>query len=185
MTRGLCCRTRSHAFRSGNVRTGALRRWACVWRVWVCRHCWRCGLLVATEGSGKPLLFTSGSAVLGVFSGGDGAPDIVDVDAAVPYLGAVFSPASAHVPPKLVETFGSAMAEHVETDCVCSRCNTPAVDSRTYGRMQQFRINIPSRGLPPTNKNTGGRSGALALLLDNLPETFTEAWAKTLATAES
>jgi nucleoside-diphosphate-sugar epimerase len=73
-------------------------------------------MLGAAKGSGKTLIFTSGSAVLGVVNGGEATRDIFDEDVSLPLPPSVFSPASANVPPAMVEMFGAAMGARVETE---------------------------------------------------------------------
>ncbi len=73
-------------------------------------------LLGALEGTGKTLVFTSGSAVFGVFSGGERDDRIFDEDTVLPLAPEVFAPADAQVPPVLVAGFGAAMAARVETE---------------------------------------------------------------------
>ncbi|MDW3688352.1 NAD-dependent epimerase/dehydratase family protein [Cupriavidus sp. CV2] len=73
-------------------------------------------MLGAVEGSGKTLIFTSGSAVLGIVNGGEATRDVFDEDVRLPLPPAVFAPASANVPPLLVEMLGAAMGARVETE---------------------------------------------------------------------
>jgi nucleoside-diphosphate-sugar epimerase len=72
----------------------------------------------ALEGSGKALVFTSGSAVFGVFNGGDATTVVYGEDAALPLPEDVFAPRSARVHPMLVAGLGEAMAARVETEHV-------------------------------------------------------------------
>jgi nucleoside-diphosphate-sugar epimerase len=65
---------------------------------------------------GGALVFTSGSAVFGVFNGGDATDTIYDEDARLPLPPSVFAPASAAVHPLLAAGFGEAMAARVETE---------------------------------------------------------------------
>lgn len=73
-------------------------------------------MLAALEGSGKTLLFTSGSAVVGTFAGGEASSVIYDEDVPLPLPESVFAPASAHVHPMVVAGFGGAMAARIETE---------------------------------------------------------------------
>ena len=73
-------------------------------------------MLGAVEGSGKTLIFTSGSAVLGIVNGGEATPNVFDEDVSLPLPSSVFAPTSANVPPVMVEMFGAAMAARVETE---------------------------------------------------------------------
>jgi nucleoside-diphosphate-sugar epimerase len=65
---------------------------------------------------GGALVFTSGSAVFGVFNGGDATDTVYDEDADLPLPASVFAPASATVHPLLVAGFGDAMAARVQTE---------------------------------------------------------------------
>jgi nucleoside-diphosphate-sugar epimerase len=73
-------------------------------------------MLGAVAGSGKTLIFTSGSAVLGIVNGGEATPNVFDEDVALPLPPSVFAPASANVPPVMVDMFGAAMGARVETE---------------------------------------------------------------------
>jgi len=66
--------------------------------------------------SGKPLIFTSGSAIFGVFTKGEASPTIFDEDHPVPLLPSVFAPPQAEVPPPFIDAFGGAMAPRAETE---------------------------------------------------------------------
>src|SRR5882724_8733086 len=66
--------------------------------------------------SGKPLIFTSGSAIFGVFTKGEASPTIFDEDHPVPLPAAVFAPAEAELPPPFIDAFGGAMAPRAETE---------------------------------------------------------------------
>jgi nucleoside-diphosphate-sugar epimerase len=48
--------------------------------------------------SGKPLIFTSGSAIFGVFTKGEASPTIFDEDYPVPLPASVFAPPEAELP---------------------------------------------------------------------------------------
>jgi nucleoside-diphosphate-sugar epimerase len=65
---------------------------------------------------GGALVFTSGSAVFGIFNGGDATDTVYDEDTELPLPASVFAPASAGVHPLLVAGFGDAMAARVETE---------------------------------------------------------------------
>jgi nucleoside-diphosphate-sugar epimerase len=73
-------------------------------------------MLAALQGSGKTLIFTSGSAVAGIFAGGEAIDTVFDEDCVLPLAETVFAPASANVHPMLVAGFGAAMAARVETE---------------------------------------------------------------------
>jgi nucleoside-diphosphate-sugar epimerase len=62
------------------------------------------------------LVFTSGSAVFGVFNGGDATDTVYDENARLPLPASVFAPESAGVHPLLAAGFGAAMAARVETE---------------------------------------------------------------------
>ncbi len=66
--------------------------------------------------SGKPIIFTSGSAIFGVFTKGEAGPTIFDEGHPVPLQASVFAPPEAEVPPPFVEAFGGAMAPRAETE---------------------------------------------------------------------
>jgi nucleoside-diphosphate-sugar epimerase len=72
----------------------------------------------ALGGSGKALVFTSGSAVFGVFNGGEATEVVYGEEAALPLPEEVFAPRSARVYPMLVAGLGEAMAARVETERV-------------------------------------------------------------------
>jgi nucleoside-diphosphate-sugar epimerase len=66
--------------------------------------------------SGRPLIFTSGSAIFGVFTKGEASPTIFDEDYPVPLPSSVFAPPDAEVPPPFIDAFGGAMAARAETE---------------------------------------------------------------------
>jgi nucleoside-diphosphate-sugar epimerase len=65
---------------------------------------------------GGALVFTSGSAVFGVFNGGDATDTVYDEDTRLPLPASVFAPESAGVHPLLAAGFAAAMAARVETE---------------------------------------------------------------------
>ena len=69
--------------------------------------------------SGKPLIFTSGSAIFGVFTKGEASPTIFDEDHPVP-LSASASP-EVEIPAPFIDAFGGAMVRRVETEKACRR----------------------------------------------------------------
>jgi nucleoside-diphosphate-sugar epimerase len=71
---------------------------------------------VALADHGGTLVFTSGSAVFGVFNGGDATETVYDEAARLPLPSSVFAPASAGVHPLLAAGFAGAMAARVETE---------------------------------------------------------------------
>jgi nucleoside-diphosphate-sugar epimerase len=72
-------------------------------------------LLAALEGAGKTLVFTSGSAVVGIFANGEASSVVHDEDVPLPLAPSVFAPASAQVHPMIVAGF-PAMAARIETE---------------------------------------------------------------------
>jgi len=73
-------------------------------------------MTAAIAGSGKPLIFTSGSAIFGVFTKGEASPTVFDEDHAVPLPDSVFAPSEAEVPALFIAGFGGAMAPRAETE---------------------------------------------------------------------
>lgn len=70
----------------------------------------------ALQGPEQALVFTSGSAVFGVFNGGERTDVVYDEDSPVPLPASTFAPASAAVHPLLVAGFGDSMAARVEAE---------------------------------------------------------------------
>lgn len=68
--------------------------------------------------SGKPLIFTSGSAIFGVFTKGEASPTIFDEDHPVPLPASVFAPPEVEIPPPFIDAFGGAMAPRAETETI-------------------------------------------------------------------
>src|SRR6266403_164255 len=66
--------------------------------------------------SGKPLIFTSGSAIFGVFTKGEASPTVFDEDHPVPLPASVFAPPMAEIPQPLIDGFGGSMAPRAETE---------------------------------------------------------------------
>ncbi len=73
-------------------------------------------MTAALKDSGKPLIFTSGSAIFGVFTKGEASPTKFDEDHPVPLPTSIFAPAEAGVPQPLIEGFGASMAPRAETE---------------------------------------------------------------------
>jgi nucleoside-diphosphate-sugar epimerase len=73
-------------------------------------------LTQALGDSGKPLIFTSGSAIFGVFTKGEADPTIFDEDHPALLPASVFAPSQAEVPAPFVDAFGGAMAPRAETE---------------------------------------------------------------------
>jgi nucleoside-diphosphate-sugar epimerase len=73
-------------------------------------------LIRALDSSGAPLIFTSGSAVVGIFNNGEPTQQIFDENAVLPLPESVFAPSSAAVPSMIVAGFGAAMAARVGTE---------------------------------------------------------------------
>jgi nucleoside-diphosphate-sugar epimerase len=66
--------------------------------------------------SDQALVFTSGSAVFGVFNGGEATDVVYDEDARLPLPASTFAPPSAGVHPILAAGFADAMSARVETE---------------------------------------------------------------------
>ncbi len=73
-------------------------------------------MIAALKDSGKPLIFTSGSAIFGVFTKGEASPTKFAEDHPVPLPASIFAPAEAGVPQPLIEGFGASMAPRAETE---------------------------------------------------------------------
>lgn len=73
-------------------------------------------LTKALGDSGKPLIFTSGSAIFGVFTKGEASPTLFDEDHSAPLSASDFAPPEAEVPPPFIDAFGGAMAARAETE---------------------------------------------------------------------
>jgi nucleoside-diphosphate-sugar epimerase len=71
---------------------------------------------VALADHGGAPVFTRGSAVFGVFNGGDATDTVYDEGARLPLPSSVFAPASAGVHPLLAAGFEAAMAARVATE---------------------------------------------------------------------
>src|SRR5713101_9197382 len=66
--------------------------------------------------AGKPFIFTSGSAIFGVFTRGEASPTVFDEEHPVPLPASVFARPEAGVPKPLIEGFGGSMAPRAETE---------------------------------------------------------------------
>jgi nucleoside-diphosphate-sugar epimerase len=75
-------------------------------------------MIKALGDSGKPLIFTSGSAIFGVFTKGEASPTIFDENHPVPLPASVFAPPEAEIPPPFIDSFGGSMAPRAETEKV-------------------------------------------------------------------
>src|SRR5712671_3336928 len=73
-------------------------------------------MIEAAGDAGKPFIFTSGSAIFGVFTKGEASPTIFDEDHPAPLPASVFAPPEAEIPPPFIDAFGGAMAPRVETE---------------------------------------------------------------------
>jgi nucleoside-diphosphate-sugar epimerase len=73
-------------------------------------------MLKASGDSGKPFIFTSGSAIFGVFTKGEASPTIFDEDHPVPLTSSVFAPPQADVPQPFIDAFGGSMVPRAETE---------------------------------------------------------------------
>lgn len=70
----------------------------------------------ALEGRGKSLIFTSGSAVFGVFAGGEQAGPAFSEETNLPLPREVFAPASARVPDTFADELSEAISARVEAE---------------------------------------------------------------------
>ncbi len=73
-------------------------------------------MLATLDGGGKTLIFTSGSAVVGTFAGGEASGVVHDEDVQLPLPESVIAPASTGVPMMFVKGLGGAMAARIETE---------------------------------------------------------------------
>jgi nucleoside-diphosphate-sugar epimerase len=73
-------------------------------------------IIKALGDSGKPLIFTSGSAIFGVFTKGEASPTIFDEDHPVPLPASAFAPPEVEIPAPFIDAFGGAMVRRVETE---------------------------------------------------------------------
>src|SRR6266403_177691 len=73
-------------------------------------------MIAALRDSGKPFIFTSGSAIFGVLTKGEASPTKSEEDHPVPLPPAIFAPPEAGVPQPLIEGFGGSMAPRAETE---------------------------------------------------------------------
>jgi nucleoside-diphosphate-sugar epimerase len=96
------------------------------------------------RGPEQALVFTSGSAVFGVFNGGEDTNVVYDEDSRVPLPASVFAPASVGVHSLLVAGFGDSMAARVETEQeVLSHPNTRGIVIRpglVYGHGGSYDV---------------------------------------------
>ena len=73
-------------------------------------------MLKALGDSGKPFIFTSGSAIFGIFTKGEASPTIFNEDHPVPLPASVFAPPMAEIPQPLIDGFGGSMAPRADTE---------------------------------------------------------------------
>jgi nucleoside-diphosphate-sugar epimerase len=73
-------------------------------------------MLNAMDGSGKMLVFTSGSAVIGVFGGGEVRDEVFDEDVALPLPVELVAPPALSVNPMLAGALRAAMGARIETE---------------------------------------------------------------------
>jgi nucleoside-diphosphate-sugar epimerase len=94
--------------------------------------------------SDQALIFTSGSAVFGVFNGGEATDVTYDEDTRLPLPPATFAPPSAGVHPILAAGFAESMAARVETEqVVLSHAGVRGIVIRpglVYGRGGSYDI---------------------------------------------
>jgi nucleoside-diphosphate-sugar epimerase len=73
-------------------------------------------MTAALRDLGKPFIFTSGSAIFGVFTKGEASPTKFEEDHPVPLPPSIFAPPEAGVPQPLIEGFRGSMAPRAETE---------------------------------------------------------------------
>jgi nucleoside-diphosphate-sugar epimerase len=73
-------------------------------------------MLGAMRGTGKTLIFTSGSAVVGTFGRGEASETVFDESVALPLREDVVVPNGVEVPAMLVAGLGTAMAARIQTE---------------------------------------------------------------------
>src|SRR5260370_4447658 len=73
-------------------------------------------MIEAAGDAGKPFIFTSGSAIFGVFTKGEASPTIFDEDHPVPLPASVFAPPMAEIPQPLIDGFSGAMGPPPATE---------------------------------------------------------------------
>jgi nucleoside-diphosphate-sugar epimerase len=73
-------------------------------------------MIAALRDAGKPFIFTSGSAIFGVFTKGEASPTKFEEDHPVPLPPSIFAPPEAGVPQPLIEGFRGSMAPRAETE---------------------------------------------------------------------
>jgi nucleoside-diphosphate-sugar epimerase len=81
----------------------------------------------ALSAFGAALIFTSGSAIFGIFNSGRATATVFDEDSHVPLPATTFAPPDARVPVMLVAGLGEAMAARAETE------HTVLTDPRVRG----------------------------------------------------
>src|SRR5712671_2108032 len=78
-------------------------------------------MIEAAGDAGKPFIFTSGSAIFGVFTKGEASPKTFDEDHPAPLPASVFAPPEAEIPRQFIAAFGGAMAPRAETETAVLR----------------------------------------------------------------
>jgi nucleoside-diphosphate-sugar epimerase len=73
-------------------------------------------MTAALRDLGKPFIFTSGSAIFGVFTKGEASPTKFEENHPVPLPPSIFAPPEAGVPQPLIEGFSGSMAPRAETE---------------------------------------------------------------------
>jgi nucleoside-diphosphate-sugar epimerase len=114
--------------------------------------------------SGKPLIFTSGSAIFGVFTKGEASPTIFDEEHPVPLPASVFAPPEAEIPPPFIAAFGGAMAPRAETETAVLRAagirGIAIRPGLVYGEGRGYDLpnaEFPGRNSAPTSRRSRGR----------------------------
>src|SRR5712664_4720433 len=73
-------------------------------------------MIEAAGDARKPFIFTSGSAIFGVFTKGEASPTSFHEDHPVPLPASVFAPPRAEIPQPLIDGFGGSIAPRAETE---------------------------------------------------------------------
>jgi hypothetical protein len=109
--------------------------------------------------SGKPLIFTSGSAIFAVFTKGEASPMIFDEDDPVPLPASVFAPPEAEIPQPFIDAFGAAMAPRAETEIAVRKASGESQSARVSSTAKARATTCPISSPWP-------RSTAVRLILE-------------------